>query len=157
MLARITEQTQQRTRTGCYSTCNKILNKTGFKDSKTKYQVVKESGRNIINLDTDYSKIDRQLREGIPVLVGVHHTFKYGYNEGTTDHFVIIIEKGYDENGLYYRFLDVGTRKGKDISLKFRYNIENLVYSGSRKTYTISQIRLIIKTQNYGRNRQGNS
>jgi len=92
---------QQRTRTGCYSTCNKILNKTGFKDSKTKYQVVKESGRNIINLDTDYSKIDRQLREGIPVLVGVHHTFKYGYNEGTTDHFVIIIEKGYDENGLY--------------------------------------------------------
>lgn len=108
-------------------------------------QVLLEEGKVLKVIDSDYSSIDRQLVLRNPVIVGVHHTFNYGFNEGTTDHFLLIIEKNYDSLGLYYRFYDVGSRFGTDKELKLRQVDNMLVYKGI-KTYYVSQIR-----RTYGR------
>jgi hypothetical protein len=66
------------------------------------------------------------LAKGIPVVVGVDHTYNrslsksegktssrntYGYNEGTTDHFVTIVGEGIDSQGKrYFQFFDPGTQ-----------------------------------------------
>ena len=56
--------------------------------------------------------LDQQLEAGQPVIVGVSHT-NYDadarYNEGVTDHFVVVKGRGYDDAGrLYYEFMDPG-------------------------------------------------
>lgn len=142
--ANITESSfkKQTTKTGCYKACKRILK--GYKITKHK-QVLIEQGSSLKVLDSTFLAIDSQLFNGLPVVVGVHHTFRYGFNEGTTDHFLVIVEKNYDELGLYYRFYDVGTRFGTNKDLKLRLIGNKLSYSG-RRTYYVSQIR-----KTYGR------
>ena len=135
---------KQSTKTGCYRACRNILNKIGLEVKKDR-QLLIEEGNELKVMSKDYSSIDSQLVLCNPVVVGVHHTFRYGFNEGTTDHFLLIVEKNYDSLGLYYRFYDVGTRFGTNKDLKLRQVGDKLVYSG-RKTYFVSQIR-----RTYGR------
>ena len=54
--------------------------------------------------------IDNHLINGRPIIVGVNHQFNKGINEGTTDHFVVIYGKGYDNelNCYYYPYYEVG-------------------------------------------------
>lgn len=54
--------------------------------------------------------IDKHLENGKPIIVGVNHHFNKGINEGTTDHFVVIYGKGYDDelNCYYYPYYEVG-------------------------------------------------
>lgn len=53
------------------------------------------------------------LDAGVPVMVGVNHTFAYsraaGNNDKTTDHWLTIIGKGQDEDGKYFSYTDPGT------------------------------------------------
>ena len=65
--------------------------------------------------------IDTELGKGYPITIGVDHTYQHkgGFNNNlSTDHFVVIVGRKYDEKGkLYYLFYDVGTRhKDKGIS-----------------------------------------
>ena len=70
--------------------------------------------------------LDSELESGYPVLVGVDHTYdkrihnnrdRYNAPDYATDHYIVIVGRGYDTKGLFYRFYDVGTRyKNKGIS-----------------------------------------
>ena len=58
--------------------------------------------------------LDSELEKGYPIVVGVDHSYAYkgkGYNNDlTTDHFVVIVGRKYDDKGeLYYLFYEVGT------------------------------------------------
>ena len=74
-------------------------------------------------IDKGIAYLDSELEKGYPVVVGVDHTYdarikkeKQRYNDAsnyTTDHFVVIVGRGYDEKGLYYRFYDVGAKKAE--------------------------------------------
>ncbi len=100
-------------------------------EDKSEYKNIKEGKHKqsrFIDADTkdkalDY--IDEYLEQGIAVVVGVDHTFNRslskkhkkttskhtrGYNEGTTDHFIVVIGKGVTEDGKkYYQYYDPGT------------------------------------------------
>lgn len=79
--------------------------------------------------DEAFAYIDSYLNQNVPVLVGVDHTFNrilsghkgssksgYGYNEGTTDHFITLTGVGVDvETGKkFYSYLDPGRTYKKD-------------------------------------------
>jgi hypothetical protein len=141
---------QQVSKTGCFSTCRKIVKTIGYDivDSSDLIQLVVEKGNRLKTVSTDYSYLDSLLAQGLPAVVGVNHTLNYGYNEGTTEHYVVVVQKGFDSEGAYYRFLDVGKKDGADKTLKFRFSCDRLTY----KRYTISQIR---KLKKYGRTASG--
>lgn len=144
----------------CKKTCDDILNKAGLastsKRGEDKFQTALESkNHKSIVIDIDIAKqaveyINEQLKNGQPVQVGVDHALNYkggGINEGTTDHFVIIIGKGCDNGKTYFRFYDVATRnndkgasKNNKLFLGNDYSLKGTtVYNG--KTYIVSQVR----------------
>ena len=92
--------------------------------------------------------IDKQLEEGNPVIVGVNHTIGNTYNEGTTDHFVVITGRDTDDDGnTFYNFYEVGTSdKSKGTSDKNKLTLQKdgsltgTNYAGKKK-YTVSQVR----------------
>lgn len=60
------------------------------------------------------SHIDEQLAAGKPVTVGVSYK-DADYNEGFTDHFVVVTGKGVDENGrVFYTYQDPGSNEGQN-------------------------------------------
>jgi peptidoglycan hydrolase-like protein with peptidoglycan-binding domain len=86
----------------------------------------RSKGLNMLN------NIDRQLEQNppVPVLVGISRKKQEKgktYNEGYTDHFVLITGRGYDENGLYYSFNDPA-QGGRD--RKFRFDSASGKLSG---------------------------
>ncbi len=126
---------KQETRTGCYRASeammyNAIHGKDGTPDAYTEfdardrvrdgdmekenaYVAGKEnaSGRVTVNktnakkmLDT----LDAELNAGRPAIVGVSYRKQDGkeYNEGITDHFVLVTGRGQDEAGTFYTFND---------------------------------------------------
>lgn len=126
---------EQRTRTGCYRASeammyNVIHGKDGREDAYTEfdlrdrvsrsdrdleqvYVAARENGRGRVSVSASRSEemlnmIDSELESGRPVIVGVTYKKQTGerYNEGITDHFVVISGRGYDENGTYYTFQD---------------------------------------------------
>lgn len=95
--------------------------------------------------------IDTELEKGYPITIGVDHTYQHkgGFNSDlSTDHFVVIVGRKYDEKGkLYYLFYEVGTRyKDKGISDDNRFYIENNTLHGTpahnmNRHYVVTQIR----------------
>lgn len=96
--------------------------------------------------------IDEQLEEGYPVLVGVDHTYQTGYNEGTTDHFIVIVGRGCDKGEVWYLFYEVGTRQytlGRSDANKLILNPDGSLHgeapyktrSGDKRKYVVTQIR----------------
>lgn len=108
--------------------------------------------------------LDSYLDQGIPVEVGVDHTLNKalgkkgstkdtaGYNEGTTDHFVVIIGKGVENGQKYYQYMDPGTSKkskGTDIENKL-YEINRGLWQGRHayledREYTLTMVLLFKK------------
>ncbi len=144
----------------CKKTCDDILNKVGLantsKAEADRYQTALENDKHTtILINSAEAKqavqyINEQLKNGNPVQVGVDHALNYKggkLNEGTTDHFVIIIGKACENNKIYYRFYDVGTRhneKGASKNNKLFLKSDNslkgtTVYSG--QTYLVTQVR----------------
>jgi len=70
-----------------------------------------------------FDYINESLEAGFPVLVGITNTESYSSNEntdGTTNHFVVIVGRGIDENGdLFYRYFENGRNDGKSDKYKF--------------------------------------
>lgn len=91
-------------------------------------------------------------RIGSQLLVGVDHTHNKKdskgdpLNEGTTDHFVVIVGRGCDEGKRWFLFYEVGTHyenKGESDKNKL-YKETNGLYQGSPesdKKYALTQIR----------------
>jgi predicted chitinase len=143
----------------CKKTCDDILNKNGLTSTSisNKYQTALENNNHTsLIINTEESKrgikyLDIQLKEGNPVQVGVDHALNYKggtLNEGTTDHFIVIVGKSCDNGKVFYRFYDVGTsHESKGASESNRLYLDSSNYSLKGKTayngnfYTVTQIR----------------
>ena len=132
-----------------------------FSGRKAFYQLALENENNTAlifdenNVSVCIKYLNLSLDKGLPVVVGVNHTFeKYkkvnaGINELTTDHFVIIVGRGCDNGNIYYNFWDVGTRHGKTNNYKFYFDKDNHLYCPSdfkeRRTHITQRRRNIDK------------
>ena len=109
------------------------------------------------------------VAQGIPVVVGVDHTYNrsleeedkktssqntFGYNEGTTDHFVTIVGQGINEEGKrFFKFFDPGTQKASEGTSTENYLIEeeSMVFRGwqpwkwGKVKYSLSMVILFKK------------
>jgi predicted chitinase len=150
---------KSRQNVACKKTCDDILNKSGLASTSilNKYQTASENSKHtILVVDTETSKtaikyLDLQLKAGNPVQVGVDHALNYkggSLNEGTTDHFIVIVGKSCENGKVFYRFYDVGTKhesKGASENNRLYLNLSDYslkgktVYNGS--VYTVTQIR----------------
>ena len=90
------------------------------------YQLAKENPtQNGLIYDEKISKeaieyIDLALSNNVPLRVGVNHTFGKTINEGTTDHYAIIVGKKVIEGEIYYQYWDVGTFRGTQEKYRFK-------------------------------------
>ena len=93
--------------------------------------------------------VNRHLDAGLAIIAGVDHTLETKRNDGTIDHFVLIVGRIYNENTQLYELIYVET--GTD-SPKNGYNSENrFVYdqttgmyvdsSARFNTYTLTELR----------------
>jgi muramidase (phage lysozyme) len=144
----------------CWKACKDVLSNFNveggnLENNKALYQIASESNNNLV-IDSEIAKkgikyLDEQLENDKPILVGVDHTYKYkgGFNNDlTTDHFIVIIGRGCDNNKPYYLFYDVGTSyidKGSSdenrLYVKDDYSLHGSTKYTSKHTYTVSQIR----------------
>lgn len=105
----------------CLDLCKSILKKYGISNygsSDNVYKLMYEENSTLKycgdnpkeNYQNAIKCIDNHLNNGRPIIVGVNHHFNKGINEGTTDHFVVIYGKGYDDvlNCYYYPYYEVG-------------------------------------------------
>ena len=118
--------------------------------------------RDIEKINKAYEYLDKSLEHGLPVMVGVNHTFNYKpknkidkdgkkykdyINETTTDHYVVIVGRECDNGSIKYRFWDVGSSKGNNDW--FFEKQEDGIFTASKthnsKEYTITQIRRNIR------------
>ena len=99
--------------------------------------------------------LDSELEAGYPVMIGVDHHYSHGKNKKgynndfTTDHFVVIVGRGYDKKGeLCYLFYEVGTNhEYKGTSNDNKLYINNNALRGKtaykpNRNYFVTQIRL---------------
>ncbi len=98
-------------------------------------------------------EINSRLSKGMPTMVGVSYGAKekpYNSPGYTTDHYVVIVAKGYDHGGYYFRYFDPATWKGsqEDCKLYIKKN-KNLMIMGPAKypvieghNYYLVEVRL---------------
>ena len=144
--------------TACLRACVAICKNAGVKrpgqNSTNVIQTAKEVGNDLV-IDEENSKkgvdyINTELERGFPMVVGVNHTIGNNYNEKTTDHFIVIVGKGFDNNRkqVFYTYYEVGKRLKQD-----GMNVDNKLYlqdngalSQDTKNnlghkYTVTQVR----------------
>ncbi len=147
---------------GCWRTSQKLLISAGL--SKTSgYQkgmitTAKENDEHTsIAVTTDAKEgveyIDTELKKGNPVLVGLDHTLNYRHNgklinDHTTDHYVIIVGRGCENDKVFYRFYEVGTswahygqHSSNKLFLGDDFSLKGTPASNKEKKYTVSQVR----------------
>lgn len=79
------------------------------------------------------SLINRHLDAGLCIIAGVNHTLKRDINDGTIDHFVLIVGREYNgESGRYeYLYVETGTdspEKGYNSDNRFVYDVSIGMY-----------------------------
>lgn len=146
----------------CWKTSHDILINSGLSESSGSqdgmYQVAEENEDHselLVNAESAMQSIgyiDGQLESNYPVLVGVDHDLNYRggtLNEGTTDHYIVIVGKACDDGNIYYLFYDVGTSfgdKGASDSNQLFLDTSDYSLKGSTeyngKLYTVTQVRL---------------
>lgn len=91
------------------------------------------------NANEGFNVLNEHLNQGRPITVGVNYEF--GDNnentDGTTDHFVVIYGRGYDENKeqYYFNYIETGRSKGNaqeaySDNLRFYYNPNEGTFKG---------------------------
>ena len=92
--------------------------------------------------------VDEHLNAGRPIIVGVDYKLDMGYNEGTTDHFIVITGRGFDSTigEYYYTFMDNATSDiNKGCSPDNRLFYDGDTYFGGNsmagKLYNVTQVR----------------
>ena len=149
----------QKSSTDCNIQCRKImatlkvvpespseLNNESFYQTAIESNDHKKLIYNIEDFKNGLIYINKSLEAGYPIMVGVNHTLKYGYNEkiDTTDHYVIIVGRIVEENTVKYRFWDVATIRGAEGDFKFTLSKDKLTSTKvwkSGRIYTVTQIR----------------
>ncbi len=146
---------------------SKEINDYGFKEPNNVIQTSVELNKKVIILQDGAKNaikyIDQELEKGNPILVGVRHTFfefieekkaEYVHSHSewnydiSTDHFIVIIGRGYDKGQRFFRFYEVGTSyedNGRHDDNKLFIN-DDLSITGSPKhkqnrIYTLTHVR----------------
>lgn len=103
----------------CLDHCKMILNNyglTSYGSSATAIQLLKESDGKLVYATDNPEKIyksaveciDKHLEAGRPIIVGVNYQLGNKYNEGATDHFVVIYGKEDCREEICYMYYEVG-------------------------------------------------
>jgi hypothetical protein len=151
--------------TNCLDLCKKILSNyglTSYGSSSHVFKLMYEQNGKLSyygqNPQDNYRQaincIDRHLENNRPIIVGVNHTINRNINEGTTDHFVVIYGRGYDDKlkQYYYTYYEVGKgtiEKGYDDNLNRFYYVDSdkpLLYDsesrrGDKARFDVIQVR----------------
>lgn len=151
----------------CFRTCVKILENSDIKNPAAKSKLIEITSENdggtalrVINANVDRAikVVDESLESGKPIIVGVNHTLglknnprgKKGHQICTTDHYIIIVARTYENGVPSYYFFDVGTSHqnigtSKDNKLRLKDNklIGKQPFGTKHKgrAYTVSEIR----------------
>ena len=156
----------------CFRASKYTVQQAGVKDVSGPYEKTLQIAKEIkkANTQTDYLSIDvlkakqavkyinEQLENAYPIVVGVDHTYGNTYNaDKTTDHFIVIVGRKYDEKGkLYYLFYEVGTHSINEKTYQWGTSDNNKLYiqsnfvlsgqtqMGSKKNYIVTQVRVNI-------------
>jgi hypothetical protein len=160
---------QQYKNTGGYSaTCDcmcvtqKIMqtilgNNANIGSNATKIQLYLENSNGLLYKVGDagnvFNVLNSHIDNGRPIIAGVDHTSKQGINEGATDHFIVIIGRGYDTSIGQYYYNYVETARGPNNGVSANSDSNRLYYDSSIGTfvdtntyivdreYTLTQIR----------------
>ncbi len=117
--------------------------------SDTEWSLQSDLQSNLSLFELSISYIDKSLKAGKPIVIGVHYNNNYPKTYNTnkaTFHFMVIIGKIYKNDKVYYRFYDPGRTnelngKSENNLLKID-NKQNLIYGDYRsKTYTVTEVR----------------
>lgn len=103
----------------CLDHCKLILKRYGlteFGSSDNMYTLLYEKNGKLAykgsNPEQNYKDaiacIDKHLEAERPIIVGVNHTLGNTYNDGTTDHFVVIYGREFDGENWNYMYYEVG-------------------------------------------------
>ncbi len=156
----------------CFRASKYTVQQAGVKDVSGPYEKTLQIAKEIkkANTQTGYLSIDvlkakqavkyinEQLENAYPIVVGVDHTYGNTYNaDKTTDHFIVIVGRKYDEKGkLYYLFYEVGTHSINEKTYQWGTSDNNKLYiqsnfvlsgqtqMGSKKNYIVTQVRVNI-------------
>ncbi|MFN8209151.1 MAG: fibronectin type III domain-containing protein [Bacteroidales bacterium] len=121
-------------------------NKGGVPTLVDMYEIIRfERSR----MEEAITEINSRLEIGKPTIVGVTYGAKKGpYNQPgyTTDHYIVIVAKGRDAGGIYFRYLDPGTSIGDEVERKL-YIMEDLIIQGecnyrNNDLYFLVELRL---------------
>lgn len=123
----------------CLELCKMVLKKhglTSFGSSSNMFRLMHEqNGR--LTYFTDSPKetyeqaincIDKHLENNKPIIVGVNHTIGRNYNEGTTDHFVVIYGRIHDGQFYNYLYYEVGKT---NVAAGYNDNENRFIYDTS--------------------------
>lgn len=151
--------TKEQQEKACLRACVSIVKEAGVKKpgqntSKTVIQTATEIDGALVVDEKKAQKgvnyINSELEAGRPMVVGVNHTLGNTYNEKTTDHFIVIVGKGYDKNTnqVYYNYYEVGTshnQKGTSDSNRLYLQSDGSLSQSSKNElghkYTVTQVR----------------
>ena len=144
------------------SVCNATGKKIGhfWIDNHDEFQMHTESGYPPVNKNTQFkglNEIHRQLEMGNPIMVGVdYHVQTDELNEDTdhtTDHYVVIYQKGHDKDGEYFLFSEnvaYNASQGMDAKRKLYLQNDGTLQTIDKEatwtgtdTYIVTQIRPI--------------
>lgn len=143
-------QSQGSDTSGCFRTCQRMVG--AMAPPHLGIKMAKETSSGVVKLPTfnkGVETIEKNLAAGKPIIVGVDDKKGSVNHDQTTDHFVVIVGSGKDDNGTFYRFYDPGTAhrdKGTHEENKFYVDDNGLLsgtsaYNKDNKRYTVSWVR----------------
>ena len=127
----------------------------GGKDPTNMYPYNESKGVNKIQTDKAVNYIKGALEQSIPVIVGVDDADGSPNYDKTTDHFLVVVGMGNDDNGNYFRVYENATSdksEGTNPENKLYYNPETVKIEGNKqfdnsysqevRCYIVSQVRV---------------
>jgi hypothetical protein len=114
---------------------------SGYRPQTTTFQVFhKDTGVDVNQTVEAVRYLQQALQAGVPVLVGVYLTYwrRVFKPDDTTNHYVVIVELGLDDDGPYLLFYDSGAEA---IESKFYLKENLLIENGLKKNMIVTHVR----------------
>lgn len=138
-------------RQGCFRRCLEMLSFAGCSLSNNRITMVENNngtaGVATVFFSDGISAIDNSLNNGNPIIVGVDDGSSNSYNEGLTDHFIIITGYTINDSGIKeYSFFDPRT---SNVNKGTRGNALSVIngklvgsFQNGTINYTVTQVRI---------------
>ena len=139
----------------CSTVDNAGYDPNSYWDISTK-QMYKEEGKNgglavtAQSIEDAYDLIHTSLENGRPVLVGIDDGEGHpGNHDQTTDHFVVIVDRGFDDDGReFFRYFDNTGQKTTELNKLYikadgMLESENGIFRGQNGNYKVTHVRSV--------------